>query len=355
MPAATSANKASGSRLVVKRGAVPPSVYLMHVSDKKWERFIEHACRQREVLGGKYFQVKLLGNARDKGRDVEARLDRSLVVDRWDLYQAKHYANRLTPADAFTELAKFFGHILAKSYPRPRKYHFCSPHNAGPDLHDLLAQPVRFRSEFLDAWRTGTRGLADVKAALTPGMEALVQTFDFSRFEECLVHNLLAWHAVDTAAHYKLFGIEPERGMDPTVPSAPHASEMTYIAELLKAYSEFNGSSVGLTEVVRSQEFAEHFAAARETFYCAEGLRRFSRDLYEEDEFRKLLDMVLKGVKPGVTSPRLKMGLDRLDAALAAVKGLGLTDSCLYPKLRGGDLPGTCHHLANEKQLRWVR
>ncbi|MFM0069290.1 ABC-three component system protein [Paraburkholderia aspalathi] len=73
--------------------------------------------------------------------------------------------------------------------------------------------------------------------------------------------------------------------------------------------------------------YADHFTDCRVEFYCAEGLKRFSRDLFEHDEFATLLDMVLKGVRTAVSSPRH----------------------------RAGDLPGTCHHLVNEKKLRWVK
>lgn len=334
---------------------MPPAVYLMHISDKEWERFIEDACRHRVTPCGKYFQVKRLGNANDKGRDVEARFHEKLVSDGWDLYQAKHYKDRLAPSEAFPEIAKFFGHLLLKSYPVPRKYFFCAPQNAGPDLHDLLANPNKLRDTFLAAWKTGSQGLGPEKAKLTPEMEALVSGFDFSRFEECLVYDLIAWHEQDTAVHYTLFGIEPERGDDPEVPDEAQAYEMVYVTELLKAYEELNGKSVSLKDVIDSDIYQEHFAAARETFYSAEGLRRFSRDIYLEDEFAKLLDMVKKGIKLKVYSPLLKTGLERHEAAISAVSTLGLTDSVLYPRLRGGDLPGTCHHLVNEKQLKWVR
>ena len=45
---------AKPNQYVVKRGAVPPAVYLLHVSDKQWEEFIEAACRLREINGAKY-------------------------------------------------------------------------------------------------------------------------------------------------------------------------------------------------------------------------------------------------------------------------------------------------------------
>lgn len=130
---------------------------------------------------------------------------------------------------------------------------------------------------------------------------------------------------------------------------------MTYISELIRAYMEAEGVPMDLSQVLADEGYREHLAAAREAFYAAEGLKRFSRDIYVEDEFRKLLDMVLIGVRLKVTSPLLKSGLQRHDAAIDAARTLTVTDSVLHTRLRGGDLPGTCHHLVNEKQLTWVR
>lgn len=346
---------AKSNRYVVKRGAVPPAVYLMHVSDKDWEHFIEAACRHRLVLGSKYVSVKVLGNARDKGRDVEARIVPGLVADSWDLYQAKHYKDRLSPGTAYPEMAKFFGHLLAGSYPVPRKYYFCAPHNVGPDLHDLLANPAKLKAAFLSAWRTGTQGLKSIAGELSAEMEVLVESFDFRRFEECQVHDLLNWHEEDSKAHFAMFGIEPERGDDPDVPSSALAEEMVYVSELLKAYCEHSGITLILEDVINSDAYAEHYEAARATFYAAEGLRRFSRDLYQDDEFGKLLDMVLQGINSVAKSPLHKLGLERYEAAITASNTIKVTDSVLHPSLRGGDLPGTCQHLVNDKRLKWVK
>lgn len=341
------------NRLVVKRGTVPPSVFLHTVSDKEWEEFIAAACRQRKIGAAKYGSVKVLGNAGDKGRDVEARLQTALVADGWDLYQAKHYEQRLTPGNAYPELVKFFGHLLAHSFPVPRKYYFCAPKNSGPELHDLLANPNNLRTALFSAWKAGTHGLNAAK--LTPEVEAFIIAFDFNRFEECQVVDLLAWHALDSNTHCKLFGIEPERGDDPAVPAQAEAREMIYISELIRAYTEAEGVPMDLAKVLADEVYREHLAAAREAFYAAEGLKRFSRDIYIDDEFKNLLEMVLKGIKLKVKSPLLKTGLQRHDAAIDAAQALAVTDSVLHTRLRGGDLPGSCHHLVNEKQLTWVR
>lgn len=355
MAASSIATKPKRHRLVVKRGAVPPAVYLMHISDKQWEKFIESACHQRPLP--RYAQVKMLGNANDKGRDVEARLQKDLVADGWDLFQAKHYSTRLAPGDAFPEMAKFFLHLSKGSYPEPRKYYFCAPQNAGPELHDLLADASKLKASFLAAWRNGTHGLGVAAVKISSAAEAIAEKFDFSKFEECLVHELLDWHSRNVASHFKLFGIEPERGDDPAVPAKAQPHEQVYVEELLRVYSERSERPILMQDVDSDSDgiYGDHFAAQREVFYAAEGLRRFSRDIYPEDEFENLLQMVKKGIQPKVTSPRLTTGFDRLDAALDAVSGLSLQDSVLHPRLRGGDLPGACHHLVNEKKLKWVR
>ena len=45
----------------------------------------------------------------------------------------------------------------------------------------------------------------------------------------------------------------------------------------------------------------------------------------------------------------------RVDAAVEKASTLQVSESCLSPQLRPGDLPGTCHHLANGGRLKWVK
>jgi hypothetical protein len=348
--------KSPRNQLVSKGGVLPPSAIVMHFSPNQWEDFIEVACTFRELEGKKYVQVKRLGNAGDAGRDIEARFVPQLLTDEWDLYQAKHYGNRLTPGDAFFELTKFFVNLSQEVFPRPRRYYFCSPQNAGPDLHDLIANPSKFKQRLLADWASGATGLKTRVALLTPEVKALVEAFDFSRIEEFLVRDLIKCHEKNTKEHHQLFGIVPSRGDDPEMPAAPALEELVYINELLRVYSEHCSKELTMESVLQSDDYRDHLSDARSLFYCAEGLRRFSRDLYtDQDEFNVLLVMLLQGIKPSVFNLKHKTGMDKLNAAIDKVSSVSVTDSVLHSRLRGGDLPGACHHLANESMIKWIK
>lgn len=347
----------AGNRFVVKGGVLPPSAQVLHFLPSQWEEFIEAAALQRplDVAGTKYAFVKRLGGPNDKGRDIEARLVTNREAGRWDLFQAKHYESPLAPTNLFPELAKFFKHLLAGTYVWPREYLVCAPRGVGSDLFDLLASPAIFKQRFIADWSAGATGLKSLVADLTPQQLALVQAYDFSTIVECQLRDLLEWHALDRVAHHALFGIVPERMDDPDAPAVPTKDEENYIQALLSVYAEFSGNTLTLDQLLQSAQFAEHFQDQRSSFYCAEGLKIFSRDLYGEHEFVRLLDMVNAGVRSAVHSPKHSNGLDRLEAGLTHAQTLKVNDSILAPRLRPGDLPGTCHHLANEKKLSWVK
>lgn len=340
----------------VKRGVVPPSSLVLHFSPDQWEKFIEEACRQRKLPNGDaYTTVKQLGGAGDGGRDVEARLIPQLKAGQWDLYQAKHYKAGLTPTDFFPELAKFFLHLVAGTYPAPRQYLLCAPRGVGNDLHNLLSKPSDFKTRFLKDWTAGKTGLQERSEELTPAVRSLIDAYDFSTIVECQLRDLLDWHAINRKQHFELFGIEAKRGDDPCTPAIPESAEQVYIEELRRLYEENSGQPMTLADALQEQRYKEHLEEHRALFYCAEGLKIFSRDLYGEDEFSALLEMVLIGVRPSINSLKHKTGVERLDAGVSAVTGLKVNDSVLSPCLRAGDLPGTCHQLANQGKLKWVK
>lgn len=291
MAANSTSKPARKNRFSVKRGVIPPSSQVLLLHPDQWEKLVEVACLNRLLDGGaKYAFVKQLGGAGDGGRDVEARLVPALVKEQWDLYQGKHYDHGLTPTDVFKELVKFFKHLAAKTYPEPRYYYLCAPRGVGNDLHNLLAKPDEFKQRLLDDWRAEKTGLKGRAAELTLDIEKLVMAFDFKKIVECQTRDILEWHALDQKAHFDLFGFEGERGADPFAPTALAAHEQVYVEKLLKVYAEVIGSKgLTLSELMASDSCGEHFQTQRTLFYCAEGLKIFSRDTYGEAEFDALL------------------------------------------------------------------
>lgn len=345
------------NQLVAKGGVIQPSAQVILLNPDQWEDFILAATRQRVLPSGSpYANVKRLGGAGDGGRDIEARYGLALVRDGWDLYQGKHYASGLKPSEAFPEMAKFFKQLALKTYPRPKHYYFCCPHAVGNLLHNMMAAGAStFKANFLAAWKGENTGMQGMAADLTQDVQAAVDDFDFDNFIECPVHDLLTWHALDRTAHHEMFGIVPKRGDDAPMPAQPAKHETVYVDQLLRVYSEDKTSPVTLADLAGSA-YEEHFDSHRQLFYCAEGLQRFSRDIYPtEHEFERLLDMVHAGIRPTVAQIRHKTGMARVDAAVEKASTLQVSDSCLSPQLRPGDLPGTCHHLANGGRLKWVK
>ena len=298
--------------MVATGGAIQPSSKVLLFTPDQWEEFILAATRQRILSGeSRYASVKHLGGAGDGGRDIEARFGTSLLQDQWDLYQAKHYNHGLTQSDAYPEMAKFFKQLALKTYPRPKTYYICCPRAVGNELHNTIAAGASaFKAKFLAAWKAENTGMQGKAAELTADVQDAIDDFDFDRFVECPVHDLLTWHARDKAAHHDLFGIVAERGDDEPMPAQLSGHEDVYVDELLRVYTEHKTSPVTRGDVA-SSDYADHFTAQRQVFYCAEGLQRFSRDIYpNEPEFERLLDMVHAGIRPTVAQFKLKTAMD---------------------------------------------
>jgi hypothetical protein len=346
--------KSIKSRQSINQAKFPPSSLVQLLEPGEWESFIEDCCRNEMDTGKKYVFVQKIGGAGDAGRDIEARYQVDLVDNEWDLYQAKRYQTAVGESSLYPELAKFFHHIKEKTYPPPRHYYICAPKNTTPTLHDLIANPKELRQKFLKAWHEGKMNIAVSKFPLDIETENIVKAFDFSKIRECPVKDLIESHAKDRVKHGKLFGIEAPRGENDPTPALPSSIEQTYLAEILKVYSEHSNTPLTIDQAFQSPDYGDHLQSCRTEFYSADGLARFSRDIYP-GEFENLKDAVHNGVKRLVASPQLSTGMERMTSVLNHASGLQITENPLSKRLLPADLPGTCHHLVNEKKIKWVK
>ncbi len=319
-----------------------PEQRLLLLDDTKWEAFIERCARQL-MSEGHYSQVIRMGGAGDKGRDVCGYTQPQPIEDTWDLYQAKYYADTLSPSSFSPELAKFLSCVFAKEYARPKNYFICAL-KIGPSLHDLVLNPESFKAWTLEQWAKGGFGAA------TDDFKTFISNFPFSIFRVKTSADLLDIHA-RSDKHWEVFGVLAARGPNPDMPEKPDSTEDKYVQALLEVYQEASSILVAKPAGI-PDKFKKHFKAQRRLFYSAEGLNRFSRDKLP-GAFEQLVDDVAVGIGSDLAYPHSD-GLTRLTKVLDTANNLQVTANPLNARLQAGDLSGACHHLANQERATWV-
>lgn len=319
-----------------------PEQRLLLLDDTKWESFIERCARQL-MAEGHYSQVIRMGGAGDKGRDVCGYTKTLPTADSWDLYQAKYYADTLSPSGFSPELAKFLSCVFAKEYTRPKNYFICAL-KIGPSLHDLVLNPESFRAWTLEQWKKGGFG------ATRPDFKKFINDFPFSIFRVKTSADLLEIHS-RSDKHWEVFGVLAPREPNPDMPESPDSDEHRYVRALLDVYQEASSHSVAEPAGIPAK-FKKHFQAQRMLFYSAEGLNRFSRDKLP-GAFDQLVNDVAVGIGSDLAYPHPD-GLARLNKVLDAANSLQVTANPLNARLQAGDLRGACHHLANQGRATWV-
>ncbi|WP_218158107.1 ABC-three component system protein [Stigmatella aurantiaca] len=322
----------------------------MALNEDEWEEFIK-ACAEQLRTEGKYVLVKHLGGAGDKGRDIGGYSQIQALEDTWDLYQAKCYARPLTPSEFAPELAKFLTNVWNKSYARPRNYFLCASRGAGTSLFDLLTNPGELGPWISKQWKDKNGDFGSFKQALSPELEAFISAFPFHIVKETTSSTLLEIHSRNHTRHWEKFGTLPNRGPNPDIPSRPTIEEQTYVRALLKVYAEEVGTAVSDISAIPLKH-QKHFSAQRRVFYSAEGLSRFSRDKLP-GAFGALLDEIETGIGPVLYAP-YPSGMNRLTETMKLAPSLKIEANALKSRLQAADLPGACHHLANQSRITWT-
>lgn len=73
-------------------------------------------------LTAQYARIRQFGGAGDKGRDIVGYYADGTI----DIYQCKHYAEKIAPTDIYKELAKICWYTYNKTFPVPKNYYIVS-------------------------------------------------------------------------------------------------------------------------------------------------------------------------------------------------------------------------------------
>ncbi|MFD5864652.1 ABC-three component system protein [Agromyces sp. NPDC127015] len=331
---------------------VPPEHRVYFYDPDQWEQFI---LEWAHSLHPEYIQVKRIGGSGDQGIDIAGFLSDDHLEGEWDCYQAKHYVDALTPATAYAEMLKMFGHVCLDHYTLPRKYFFVAPRGAGPTLNRLISHPTELKEKFLQAISDGTPQVAGVAIDTLAAVRKLAERTDFSMFTATQLTELLTGHA-KTRYHAFRFGTAlPQRGPVDAPPAELETSEARYVEELMRVYREATGSAdMSVADLPDHADHSSHFQRQRRAFYSAEALRMYARDSVPPGTFDRLVDHMHEGVIE-VAEADYQTGRERLTAVLTQATNVQLDSQRLVEITGPEDRRGVCHHLANDDRLKWVR
>ena len=339
------------SKHVRPRGASLHDI-LRTYDDEKWEKFVTQWVELQKVSEG-YQVVHNISGANDHGIDVAAYLGNPADPKTlWDAYQCKNYGKPLHPSQIWVELGKLCYYTANGTYSVPRRYSFAAPHEVGPTLDRLTKQPEELRKEFIKNWDTYCRRkIISTEVPLEGLLLAHVQSFDFS---------IVGWVPTNQLIHdysnSRLFFAEfeatlPDRPASPSPPPVPASEEQRYVEQLLEAYSEAETVAITRSNIDDYPTRLRHFRKAREYFYEAEGLNRFTRDCLP-GAFDSFKQDILVGVEDVCESAHAS-AMDRLMATTSKALDVQLGTLAGRVEPSPADRKGACHHLANDNELIW--
>lgn len=336
---------------------IEPIKRLQVISHDDFEDFVrEWVCG---YLKEKYIKVRRPGGAGDKGRDVVAFLtydDRKNVI--WDNYQCKHYNSVLSASDILIELGKLCYYSFKGAYSVPRKYYFVSPKGISTKLAELIDDSEELKKQLILKWNKNCRSkiISGENIELVGELLFYVENFDFSIISDIDPQVLIEQHSETRYFFYRFGGIQKNRPEPVKPPMNINDNEMLYIRKLLKAYSDHHKSNIDeINKLKNHTEYYNHFNRQRKSFYSADSLMMFERDTLPPglNAINDLKEEVLDGIIDTVES-EFDDGFKRVKEVCKVARSLNTPSYPLNSSIKGNDLAGLCHHLANEDEISWV-
>lgn len=310
-------------------------------------------------LKEEYSRVKRCGGAGDMGRDVIAYVneeDKDKII--WDNYQCKHYNSTLAPSKAWIELGKLCYYTFKNEFSVPRKYYFVTPNGVSTSLNNLFDKPDKLRDKLIEEWDDKCKSKITKNEDIELRGEFLeyVSEFDFSIFSEIEPQALIEQHSKTKYFFYRFGGIQKTRPIVSKPPNEIREEEIVYVDKLLEAYGDCCNKEIrNVMDLSFFKEYEDHFFRQRKSFYSAESLMRFERDIMPpgSNAFEDLKEEIYDGVIDTVEVD-FPNGFERVKEVTKVARTLQTPSYPLVNSLKNNDLAGMCHHLVNEQRFGWV-
>lgn len=332
---------------------VPKAARVLLFSPEEWEEFVEEWATS---LFDAYHKVRRFGGAGDFGVDVAGFATDKGFKAPWDNYQCKRYDHPLRPGDVWLEIGKIIYYGFLGEYLPPRKYYFVCSRGVGTTLEQLLNDTAELKKRTRNNWAKHCKDQITSKKEvnLAGALLEFFNTFDFSIFDSKSVLQMIEGHATTGYHAVRFGGGLPLRPKPVSPPVQPTENESRYIRQLLDAYGDHLGVSLGNPgDLEPNDTLSKDYLRQRERFYHAESLRNFARDTVPEGTFDALQDEIHQAIVD-VCEDGHDDGFARMKATIAQAAQTALTANPLVTHTKTQDRQGICHQLANDDRITWV-
>lgn len=346
--------KASFSDHSINGIPIPKINRVLTFSPSEWEEFIEEWA---SFIIKVYKKVRRMGGAGDLGIDIAAFKSDIGFLGEWDNYQCKRYDHPLYPSDIWVEIGKIVYYSFNKEYLPPKKHYFICSKGIGTTLERLFNDAPRLKNQAKENWDEYCRQkITTTKEILLSGeLLDYFENFNFSIFDSKSLNEIIDEHSKTEFHTVRFGGGLPQRPRTLLPPFSVKESNMHYIRQIFKAYSEYLGKIVyGIADVNNNSELKDDFLRQRERFFEAEALRNFSRDTVPRGTFESLQKEILYGVID-TCNKSYQHGLERIRETLGKAASIHIQSNPLAIAITLIDKQGICHQLADENKLLWVQ
>ncbi len=324
---------------------------ILALNDTELEQFVLAWISGKKI----YAEVTRISGSGDLGRDVVGFLSKDRHGGDWHNYQCKQFGKTLPTADALNEIGKILYHAFCGEFSAPTKYFFIVPNGVNRNLEKLIFNPDKFKNQLISDWeKSCSKNIVyGVEIPLDEPLKRFIEGFDFSTISRITGDDILIDPEVKPIL-FEWFGADPGPAPCGQVPFEILNSELTYISQLVDAYSQRDGNVFNdYKEIVRHPTHGLHLSRQRERFYDADAFKRFYRDNTAQD----ILDTFEADILHGVIDMCDAVHLDALTRA-DAVMAQAATVQTSGPLAKHARVPvkqGVCHHFANDGRLKWRR